>query len=244
MSDRIFLNTRYAFRSDTLEKWRLKNPVLENGEPAIVSDGTDGEWLKIGDGIKDFNSLGWKKGPKGDKGESGPAVKVVVEQTYNPDSENAQSGKAVAEAVSEKPWTLIEDVNLTEAGTQISIPWDRLQVKELYIEGTIIPSDTSISTQTIQMGMSGTAYIQGSQNPKATGKYYVTMRVYKSPSKFTVFDGVISNYPYTSGGANFVGRSENFKGDYICSEGAKNLWVKSQTANGLGVGTKLKFWGR
>lgn len=191
---------------------------------------------------------------------------IAVEQALNqfPDTNRFKSGvmglvqsngyttteqvenmfNVLAEDLPEKPWTLIEDVNLTEAVTQISIPWDRLQVKELYIEGTIIPNDTTISSQTIQMGMSGTSYIQGNQNPKATGKYYVTMRVYKSPSNFTVFDGVISNYAYTSGGTNFVGRSENFNGTYICPEYAKNLWVKSQTANGLGVGTKFKFWGR
>lgn len=68
MADRIFLNARYAFRSDILENWQRLNPILEKGEPAIISDGNDGEWLKIGDGVTPFNSLEWKKGPKGDKG--------------------------------------------------------------------------------------------------------------------------------------------------------------------------------
>lgn len=47
-----------------------------------------GEWIKI-PGIK---------GDKGDKGE--PGKDAVTDQSYNPESENAQSGKAVAEALS------------------------------------------------------------------------------------------------------------------------------------------------
>ena len=145
MADKIFLNARYAFRSDTLSNWQRLNPVLEKGEPAVVTDGVNGEWLKIGDGINAFNSLGWKKGPKGeqgirgiqgvkgdkgdtgasgpqgvkgdkgDKGEKGDkGVKgdkgdkgdkgedgtiINLDQTHDPDSSNAQSGIAVAEAV-------------------------------------------------------------------------------------------------------------------------------------------------
>lgn len=102
MSDKIFLNARYAFRSDMLENWQNINPVLENGEPAIVSDGTDGEWLKIGDGVNTFNNLEWKKGPKGDKGDAGQGGTAEVDQTYNPGSKNAQSGVAVAEALTTK----------------------------------------------------------------------------------------------------------------------------------------------
>ena len=77
MSDKIFLNARYAFRSDTLENWQNINPVLEKGEPAIVSDGIDGEWLKIGDGINTFNDLEWKKGPKGPKGDVGTSATIL-----------------------------------------------------------------------------------------------------------------------------------------------------------------------
>lgn len=114
MSDKIFLNARYAFRSDTLENWQNANPILEKGELAIVTDGAHGEWLKIGDGVTAFNSLEWKKGPKGeqgvqgvkgDKGESGANGKdgkdAVTDPTYNPESENAQSGIAVAEAITQ-----------------------------------------------------------------------------------------------------------------------------------------------
>lgn len=46
---------------------------------------------------------------KGEKGE--PAV---TDQTYNPESENAQSGIAVAEATAQKPFKLIEKITLEE----------------------------------------------------------------------------------------------------------------------------------
>lgn len=105
MSDKIFLNARYAFRSDTLENWQNINPVLEKGEPAIVSDGIDGEWLKIGDGVNTFNNLEWKKGPKGDKGDAGQGGTAEVDQTYNPGSKNAQSGVAVEQALNAYPNT-------------------------------------------------------------------------------------------------------------------------------------------
>lgn len=71
MSDKIYLKSTFAYREDTLENWETVNPVLEKGEPAIVRDGTDGRWLKIGDGATPFSALPWKTGPKGDKGDKG-----------------------------------------------------------------------------------------------------------------------------------------------------------------------------
>ena len=131
MSDKIFLNARYAFRSDTLENWQSENPILEKGEPAVVTDGVNGEWLKIGDGINTFNLLEWKKGPKGEQGDTGPQGEkgdvgadgkdgkdAVTDQTYSPTSENAQSGKAVAEAISginvAENWELIEEITVEQ----------------------------------------------------------------------------------------------------------------------------------
>lgn len=64
MSNKIFLPSRFAFREDSLENWENENPILENGEPSIVSDGENGEWLKFGDGVTPWKELPWKKGPK------------------------------------------------------------------------------------------------------------------------------------------------------------------------------------
>ena len=156
MSTKIYANARFGFREDTLENWTKENPILEKGEPAVVRDGQNGEWLKIGDGATVFNNLPWKKGPQGDKGEQGnqgiQGIKgdkgeqgiqgpkgdkgeqgiqgpkgdkgdqgvqgpkgdkgeqgvqgvagkdAVTDQIYDPNSENAQSGKAVANAIND-----------------------------------------------------------------------------------------------------------------------------------------------
>ena len=114
MSDKIYLSGTFAYREDTLENWQNANPILEKGEPSIVRDGADGEWLKIGDGVTAWNDLPWKRGPRGltgPKGEQGIQGKqgpqgekgkdAITDQTYSPKSTNAQSGKAVSQAVSE-----------------------------------------------------------------------------------------------------------------------------------------------
>ena len=161
-----------------LAEWTSENPILRDGEFGVVTDGTDGEWLKVGDGVTAWNSLPYKKGPKGDpftysdftpeqlaalKGEKGDpftyedftpeqlaALKgkdgadgkdgingtdgtdgytpqkgvdyfteediaelniPSVDQTYNPNSDNAQSGKGVAEAVAPKAnKTYVDDI--------------------------------------------------------------------------------------------------------------------------------------
>ncbi len=117
MSESVIIKGKARFkpRSDTAANWKTKNPVLLAGEPGVVIDGTETEKIKFGDGVTPWNDLGWWKGPKGvkgdigpqgiqgekgDKGDTGePGKDAVTDQTYNPTSENAQSGKAVAEAV-------------------------------------------------------------------------------------------------------------------------------------------------
>lgn len=47
-------------------EWTSENPILRDGEFGVVTDGNDGEWLKVGDGVTSWNSLPYKKGPKGD----------------------------------------------------------------------------------------------------------------------------------------------------------------------------------
>lgn len=114
--------------------------ALKNG-----FEGTEQEWLaslKGADGAMSFENLTEEqkaslKGDKGDRGLSGvylgsgdmpedcnvqidpngDALTVVADQTYSPTSTNAQSGKAVAEALANVgggDWELIEDITLTE----------------------------------------------------------------------------------------------------------------------------------
>ena len=93
MQDKIInANARYVIRQDTLDNWKTANPVLLDGELVAVKDGKYPEVLKRGDGVTAWIDLPWW--PEG--------MKNVVDVTYTPNSTNAQSGKAVKEAVEPK----------------------------------------------------------------------------------------------------------------------------------------------
>lgn len=89
---KLYGDARFVLRKDSLENWQTKNPVLLEGEPSYVTDGEDGKKIKFGDGITPWNDLDYFSA----------AADVEVDQTYNPESENAQSGKAVAEGISKE----------------------------------------------------------------------------------------------------------------------------------------------
>jgi hypothetical protein len=79
---KIYCKSSYLLRRDTAENWSAKNPILREGEEGYE---TDTGRRKVGNGTTEWNNLKYDSG--------------IVDQTYTPDSENAQSGKAVAEAV-------------------------------------------------------------------------------------------------------------------------------------------------
>ena len=89
---KIYCKSSYLLRKDTAENWQNKNPILRKGEQGLE---TDTGIMKIGDGVTAFNSLSDNNIylPK--------SYNKNIDQTYNPTSENAQSGIAVAEAVTE-----------------------------------------------------------------------------------------------------------------------------------------------
>ncbi len=94
MTKIIKANARFIYKSKALEEWQSENPILLKGEIGFVSDIDSENFVKIGDGITPWNSLPYKTGPKGEKGDTAP-----IDQSYNPNSENPQSGKAVCEAL-------------------------------------------------------------------------------------------------------------------------------------------------
>ena len=77
----IRVKSANLLRRDTAANWSAKNPILREGEEGYE---TDTGKRKVGDGATEWNNLKYDSG--------------IVDQTYTPDSENAQSGKAVAEA--------------------------------------------------------------------------------------------------------------------------------------------------
>ena len=127
MANKIYLNSTFGYREDTLKNWQTANPVLERGELSFVRDGYDGKFVKIGDGHTTWNSLPFAPLPKGengkdyilsdaDKAKIADMAKPVIDHTYNPESENAQSGVAVAEALEpfNRKYELIETITISE----------------------------------------------------------------------------------------------------------------------------------
>ena len=78
----IRVKSAFILRRDTAANWNTKNPILREGEEGYE---TDTGKRKVGDGTTEWNNLKYDSG--------------IVDQTYTPDSNNAQSGKAVAEAI-------------------------------------------------------------------------------------------------------------------------------------------------
>ena len=80
----IRVKSANLLRRDTAANWSEKNPILREGEEVYE---TDTGKRKVGNGTTEWNNLKYDSG--------------IVDQTYAPESNNAQSGKAVAEAISE-----------------------------------------------------------------------------------------------------------------------------------------------
>ena len=88
----IRAKSSYLLRKDTSANWNSKNPILRKGEQGLE---TDTGIIKIGDGVTAYNSL------SDDNIYLPKSYNENIDQTYNPTSGNAQSGIAVAEAVTE-----------------------------------------------------------------------------------------------------------------------------------------------
>ena len=73
MSKTVVINgiSRFKTRSDTLANWNAKNPVLLSGEPSVVTDGSETEKIKFGDGVTPWAELNYWMGPKGKTPEKG-----------------------------------------------------------------------------------------------------------------------------------------------------------------------------
>ena len=98
---KIYCKSSYLLRRDTAANWSAKNPILREGEEGYE---TDTGKRKVGDGTTEWNNLKYDSG--------------IVDQIYTPDSENAQSGKAVSEAVSDKQDSLVSGTNIKTINNQ------------------------------------------------------------------------------------------------------------------------------
>lgn len=92
--DKIIINSkvRYKFRGDTEENLQRLNPILALKEPCLILDENNKAiGFKIGDGVSSWNDL--------EEHNFNGNASIEIDQIYNPESENAQSGKAVAQVV-------------------------------------------------------------------------------------------------------------------------------------------------
>lgn len=167
----------------------------------------------------------------------------TIDQTYTPESENAQSGKAVAEAVSGKAdvenWELIQDVTLTEEVTNLT----NLEVnsKKLYCE--------MLAQKPTDFSGSNTIHFQPVQR---AGSYRgISCTSQYSSGGFIAFQGAMEIAP--SGRINASGQIKDGEYGYnqnqmvsvLTQNYADDGLIKSVQfkTSGLGIGTTIKIWG-
>lgn len=182
-------------------------------------------------------------GEKGDKGDN-----ADCDQTYNPESPNAQSGIAVEQAVN-KPWQVIEDVVLEADTSTFLLTGEQISgFKEIHITALIIPRDKTVTNQSFYIGSTGFNSWSGSVNA-SSGKVYLIGDIYVTPSKNVFCHGSLSVYhwapvgnnDYTAAGYHFLDNSREI--NYI-ADSYNNLRLSTGVEDGFGVGTKIKILGR
>lgn len=269
MANKIYLNSTFGYREDTLKNWQTANPVLEKGELSFVRDGFDGKFVKIGDGHTKWNDLPFAPLPKGEKGEKGEPggdyvlteadkteiadkAKPFIDQTFLPTSLNAQSGKAVAEAVSgkedKKKWELLKEITLEESVSAINGGSLDKKYKELWIEA-VINFETDYTTAKIALfyidarlaGVHYTEYWNNISNGR-TERLKAHCCVAPSGSlETTTFHSTsyyLASTPKTTAFANKFNWSSGFDSIRL------SLREESgSTGIRFGVGTTVKVWG-
>ena len=143
---KIYGDARFLPRHDTLENWQRKNPILLEAEPSYVIDGEDGKKIKFGDGVTPWNDLPYLSSNINNGGD------ITVDQSYNPESENAQSGKAVAEALqgANSQWKKLADVTITEEVNTITCTHEDMPQCKEFILRAIFPASTT--GETVSLG--------------------------------------------------------------------------------------------
>lgn len=233
MSTKIYAKARFGLREDTLENWVTNNPVLEKGEPAVISDSEDSRWLKIGDGKTDFNSLPWKF-----------AGGTVADKEYDPTSENAQSGIAVAKAINgiSEVWEQITNITLEEAAVvniTKDMNGDTLSLKKFKIL-VELPAVTSATTLWLKMNNilampTQPASANGTPAYSINGEYTYEWQLSTCTHPANAFSASpIYATPY---GHRYAAGSIPFPCTSI------GLALNSAVTNGLPSGAKVKIWG-
>lgn len=167
------------------------------------------------------------------------------------------AAETLAEAVTEaqltaahpslRPWTLLNDIVLTEATNRIDEGAIATPCEEIWIEGTVV-GDTdygdTVKTALFAIAFNGTGTIHTEYVSLKKGHtYYLRAKGYISPSNAIVLDTVLATNYYLGQAPKQTAGVKTTYGKFtrclftINEEGGK-LGVR------FGAGTKLKVWGR
>ena len=179
----IRVKSANLLRRDTAANWSAKNPILREGEEGYE---TDTGRRKVGNGTTEWNNLKYDSG--------------IVDQTYNPESENAQSGKAVAEAIAPKAdKTEVDKLNDDLDNTSKSDGRKANALKSLYNSSSIC-AENSIDGIIEELTITGNSNGVGILN-SSSGKYEILVetknRNHFNPEAFALDRGDVPGYGYT-----------------------------------------------
>lgn len=185
----IRVKSANLLRRDTAENWKNKNPILRKGEQGLE---TDTGIMKIGDGTTEYNSLSDdniylpKSHIKKIEVDLTEYVKHTdIDQTYSPTSENAQSGKAVSEAVTTEEKradnTFANALKGTKSGTVILLDDVSPVTHEMGVKvrgKNLLPYPFAYATfenhgVTFTDNKDGTITLNGKNNGTDTSNYYL-----------------------------------------------------------------------
>lgn len=123
------------------------------------------------------------KGDKGEKGDTGAAGKdAVTDQTFDPESENAQSGIAVAEAIEpiDRAYEFIESISVTEELTKINLTTEAdgtpYNFKKLFMKYNL-PQLSATTWLTFRIGSGNAAFGDYMGHPSYATIYRFEARV-------------------------------------------------------------------
>jgi hypothetical protein len=149
-------------------------------------------------------------------------------------------------SVGEKPWTLLNDITLTETVSVIDEgDFGGTKYEELWIEGKIVwETDYGSTSKTVLTSINctfqATSHTEYWDSITNGGTHYIRVHAYRTPSGYAVYDTVHSSTYYLSANA------KQTTGSHINTLRKFDCFIISthDTAIRFGVGTNLKVWGR
>lgn len=174
-----------------------------------------------------------------DKAELSEELKLTVDQSYSAESENAQSGKAVAQALSWKPLAVftLDEAQAGVSSIMLALPtWELLKTAtSMRLEAEIKAGDGTISSQIFKISVSdknsvsyehffcyATAYVEAGQAAFCSAKYEFGENTYLTAGG-TPRRRYMGYYtePTVYTGPNSLGYARSF-GDVIVPEWIEN----------------------